>query len=67
MTKQGLKRGQWVKSQFRARWYGYVLAEIDEFDCLSVRVVYDQCGRPMRKPMTKRLHVNWLIPHAPPT
>lgn len=62
--KNKLKVGDTVKSHFRAKWTGKVIDIELRSNGLSpiavVKVFLDRNGRPLRKPIRKRLDSNWL-------
>lgn len=55
--------GSTVISQYRARWTGVVInleKRKDANPLATVKVIIDQHGNPMRKPITKTLDASWL-------
>ena len=55
--------GTHVRSHFRARWSGTVIADNHwtQAHCVRVNVTHDRRGRPLRKPLTKTLDATWLV------
>lgn len=53
--------GKRVRSGFRAPWIGTAVRQDEQMPhCLWVRVDTDRCGRPLRKPVMRRLSAGWL-------
>jgi hypothetical protein len=58
-----IKIGSRVRSLYKSRWTGVVVSLDIQGDgrCLaSVEVTHDQRGNPMRKPIVRKLHIDWL-------
>lgn len=66
MKWNGFTAGDWVRSQYRARWYGVIIGFQDctyrgrEHWCAWVSIKYDKRGNKMRKPLLTRLDTYWL-------
>ena len=52
--------GDTVRSHFRAQWTGTVVSLIPAGGCADVLVTHSRRGVPLRKPLRKVLHCDWL-------